>query len=102
MLFMAILYAAMAVVHRDLRWSRRAVVYRHPATWTVPALVGGLLAATYELWAVHVIGRWAYAEAMPTVFAVGLSPLLQMIVVPLLVVETCRHLLVAREPPEDA
>lgn len=50
--------------------------------------VGVLITIVMEWLATQVVGRWAYAEAMPVVpvLGVGLSPLLQWIVLPLLVV----------------
>jgi len=45
--------------------------------WPVFLLVLVATAAVIELRALAA-GRWAYAEAMPTVFTVGLSPLVQL------------------------
>ena len=45
--------------------------------------VGILITIGYEIYAVST-GRWAYDEQMPQIFGIGLSPLLQWIVIPLL------------------
>ena len=45
--------------------------------------VGMLITIGYEIYAVST-GRWAYDERMPQIFGIGLSPLLQWIVIPLL------------------
>jgi hypothetical protein len=45
--------------------------------------VGILITIGYEIYAVST-GRWTYARQMPQLFGIGLSPLLQWIVVPLL------------------
>lgn len=45
--------------------------------------VGILITIAYEIYAVS-IGRWSYDERMPQIVGVGLSPLLQWIVLPLL------------------
>ncbi len=45
--------------------------------------VGILLTVGSEIYAVST-GRWAYDERMPQIFGIGLSPLLQWIVIPLL------------------
>lgn len=91
MLFMLTLYLTLAVVHRNLCWVADRQTYAHPATWTVPPLVGILLAGNFELWAIYVSHRWSYG-AMPVipVLGVGLTPLLQMIVVPLATLMLCR------------
>lgn len=90
MLFMFLLYWAVAVIHQDLRWLSERAAYRHPATWVIPALIGSLLAISFELWAVHAVGRWQY-DTMPLVpiLQVGVSPLLQMILVPLATIGVC-------------
>lgn len=90
MLFMLIVYLTAAAVHRDLWWVINAPAFRHPATWITSALVGILLAVSLELWAVYVEGRWAYG-GMPLlpIIPVGLTPVLQMIVVPSLTLFLC-------------
>ena len=84
MLFMLTIYAALAVVHRDPLWVANRETYAHPTTWLIALLIGTLLAVSFELWAVHVDHRWQYAEAMPLmpIVHVGLTPVLQMLLVP--------------------
>lgn len=84
MIFMGVIYIALASSFADTDWLRRPGLLRHPATWTLPLIVGILLATCYELWAIHVEERWIYGELMPTVpvLHVGLLPLIQMIVIP--------------------
>ena len=85
LLFMLTIYTALAVVHRDPYWIANRAAYAHPATWIVALLIGALLAVSFELWAVYVDHRWQYTEAMPLVpiVEVGLLPVLQMLVIPL-------------------
>lgn len=91
MLFMALLFALVAVVHRRWTWIADRTAYAHPATWLIPVAFGILLAIGYELWAVHVIERWEYGQ-MPIVpyIKVGLAPVLQMILIPLAALGLCR------------
>jgi len=51
--------------------------------------VGILITIGYEIYAVST-GRWAYDEQMPQIFGIGLSPLLQWIVNPLLEIAAFR------------
>ncbi|HAI98319.1 TPA: hypothetical protein DCL30_02100 [Candidatus Peribacteria bacterium] len=83
LLFMLVIYAALAIIHRDPFWISNRQTYAHPATWIITPLIGALLAVAFELWAVYVAHRWQYA-AMPLipVVATGLLPVLQMIVIP--------------------
>ncbi len=84
LLFMLTIYAAVSIVHRDPFWVADRAAYAHPATWMIAILVGVLLAVSFELWAVYVDHRWQYTEAMPLIpiLQVGLTPILQMAVIP--------------------
>lgn len=86
MLFMLIIYAALGVVHRDPLWISNRSSYSHPATWILPIVIGILLAVNMELWALFVDQRWQYTDRMPIIpiLRIGLTPVLQMIVVPFL------------------
>ena len=53
--------------------------------------VGILLTVGLEIYAVST-GRWAYGEWMPQIFGIGLSPLLQWIVIPLLEIAAFRKI----------
>lgn len=66
MAFTLTLYLSGAVIHQDMAWIRIEAAYRHAATWTVTALVGVLLAISFELWAVHIVHRWEYGS-MPII-----------------------------------
>ena len=62
---------------------RRALWFRQPAWWTFAIYFASGLAVTIaiERWAIST-GRWQYRDAMPTLGGIGLTPLLQWIVVP--------------------
>lgn len=85
-----ILYCVLALVHRDIWWAAYRTNYRHPATWTLPVLFGVLLGVAFELWVIYVVHRWEYG-LMPIVpiVRVGLTPILQMIVVPSVTLALC-------------
>lgn len=80
MLSMIIIYTVLALIHRDFFWVQERGVYANPATWLLPILLGSLFAIGIELWALEA-HRWEYAT-MPTVFGIGLLPLLQMMFLP--------------------
>lgn len=97
MAFMLTLYLTVAAIHQQLWWLADRRSYTHAATWILQVLVGGLLAISFELWAVYAIHRWEYAS-MPLVpvIRVGVTPLLQMILVPLAATALCFWLVVPR------
>ena len=93
MLFMLTLYLTVAVIHKRLWWLSDRAVYSHAATWIVPLVIGVLLAVSFELWAVHAVQRWQYSS-MPLVpiIHVGVTPVFQMILIPLASTALCRWL----------
>lgn len=88
---MLIIYAVLAALNRNFFWVSDRTVYSHAMTWIVPLLIGAFLAVSFEWWALS-MHRWVYG-AMPTLLGIGVLPVLQMIVVPLMtLVVTMRFL----------
>lgn len=81
----AFAYTAAALTARSWRWMRG----RSLLPFAVYLVSGLAVTVAIEWWALS-SGRWRYAPAMPTVFGVGLSPLLQWIIVPLLLIAVVR------------
>lgn len=94
MIFMLVIYLALVSMHHDWVWVSKRESYTHVGTWMITIVFGALLGVSFELWAVHIDHRWTYAEAMPIIpiLGIGLSPVLQMIVVPILVLLLCGKL----------
>lgn len=79
-----------------------ALIVRHP-TWPggtrplvasiVYVAMGIAITAALELWATR-NAKWTYASQMPTIVGVGLLPLLQWLLIPVLVLGTIRRYLV--------
>jgi hypothetical protein len=83
LLFMFVIYVALAIVHRNLWWIADVSGYTY-ATWITALFVGAALAVSYEFWAVYVAHRWDYTSMMPLLplLRIGAFPVLQMVVVP--------------------
>jgi len=75
-------HAITALAFRERHWARRR---RAPALALFLAL-GVAYTAVSEWLNVRVAGSWAYAPEMPTVSGLGIAPLLQWVLVPLLAV----------------
>lgn len=73
----AVAYVAAALATRSILWPRR----RTALPVAIYFLAGLGITIAIERWAVSV-GRWEYREAMPAIAGVGLTPLLQWIVIP--------------------
>lgn len=83
-------YAAAAAAFRRPAWPFGC---RCQGPFTVCLLVGLAITIAFEYYALAT-GRWNYADVMPTVAGVGLSPLAQWIVVPsltLVLLQWARH-----------
>ena len=75
-------YCAAALVVRDLRWP-----LVHPASGAAIAVAIGVAYTGFSEWLnVSVRASWEYAATMPTLYGVGLSPLLQWLLIPPLMV----------------
>lgn len=92
MIFMLIIYLSLAIAHKNFWWVNDRRAYTKAATWFLPVLIGVLIAVGFELWAVYVDHRWVYGS-MPLIpfVKVGLTPVLQMILVPLAVIGWMRR-----------
>ena len=71
-------YLAVALVWRQADWPRQ-----RPWTGGIMLVALGLGYTVYSEWHnVYRVGAWAYTEAMPRVLGIGLTPLLQWLIVP--------------------
>lgn len=80
------LFAGVALVYKEKRW------FLHPTKAHVAILLA--LSVVFnvfvEYFNVYVTKDWAYSQSMPVFFGIGLLPGLQWIVIPLLLLLTCR------------
>lgn len=73
-----------AVAYFAASLARRRVLWVRQRTWWALAIYffsGLAVTIAIERWAIAV-GRWQYRDVMPTIGGIGLTPLLQWIVVP--------------------
>ena len=90
------MYLLVAVLWRDVAWIRK-MNGRQIGTVLVAGLV---LAASIEYRKVIVTQAWSYNRHMPTVFGLGLSPLLQLSMTGLWAFWLSGRVLCQREKPE--
>jgi len=74
-------YAVVAVFVRDWSWLLRLTL--GPVAGFVA--IGLILSATLEAISVYVWERWTYAPSMPLFFGIGVAPLAQWVIVPVVV-----------------
>lgn len=80
-LVILLVYFLLALFYHDIYWPK----HNRSLRYLVVVLIGGILAVGFELWALTK-GEWAYTGLMPVVpyIGVGLSPLLQLMLLPVL------------------
>lgn len=81
-------YVATALVLRRAWWPLERAWIGPAAVWVALGLVATV---AFELWALEQ-GRWVYGPAMPLLFGIGLLPLLQWVIVPVLTLVLIRYL----------
>lgn len=80
-LVIVILYFLLAAVKKDVFW----ITKMNKVDVTVLLILGAIVAVAVEKWAIG-IGRWEYLSAMPLIpyLKVGLLPVIQMMLLPIL------------------
>jgi hypothetical protein len=68
------IYLFLALMIKDILWLKEI----HLQRFIVFFLLGLIVGAAAEYWAVYVTHQWQYNYRMPVVFGIGLSPLLQL------------------------
>jgi len=88
MIILTVIFSAISLKNKNLEWIQKPSRLDY-----VLIVVFGILVATFiELRALR-IERWAYQELMPTIFGIGLSPLLQLFVTGIVSLWIARFLL---------
>lgn len=76
-LMAAAVFLAIGFLLRNWQWAKS-----FNRGWVMLWIVLPVWQATVEYYSVYIAQRWAYAEAMPLIFGIGLSPILQMLILP--------------------
>ncbi|MEO7795630.1 MAG: hypothetical protein ABIV06_12745 [Thermoanaerobaculia bacterium] len=92
-LILMVAFWVTAGAFRDRFWIQE----RRPGAIALFVMSGLVYTIWSEWWNVAIARNWAYAEAMPTVFGIGVAPLLQWLVVPILAVTLVRRFRAPRD-----
>ncbi len=76
-----------------MRWNRRWFLRSNRVSFICFVAAGVVYTCFSELVNVHIVRSWAYTESMPIIplISVGLTPVLQWIVIPLVAILLLRH-----------
>lgn len=80
-LMVAAAYLAIGFLLRNWEWPKN-----FNKGWVLLWLALPIWQGIIEYYSVYLYHRWAYAQAMPLVFGIGLSPILQMLILPSLAI----------------
>ena len=89
LMVLGLLYLGVGLMWRDLLWIK--TFQKKPVIFFL--ILGVVVAFTIEYRAVFYTHRWLYRNAMPTIFGIGLSPLVQLSVTGILAVWLDREIL---------
>ena len=65
----------------------------HPSTGSIFVVASTMAYTSWSEWYnVYRAGTWSYTELMPTIFGIGLSPLLQWLILPIVMVIAYRRI----------
>lgn len=73
------IYYIIALINKNTKW----IFTNKKLNYLITIILGTIIAVYIELNALNQ-DRWSYTQFMPTIFGIGLTPLLQMIILPLL------------------
>lgn len=87
-LIAATTYLLTAIVFRDFNWPAR----RPRSAGAFLLALGLAFTVASEWYNVYVLGVWAYKDTMPRIAGIGLTPLLQWAIVPVLMILALRRI----------
>jgi len=87
------IYLITAIVYKNLLWIKnikKEQIY-------IFSILGLIVAAVIEYRAIFVLDKWTYSNLMPTIFGLGLSPLIQLTVTGLIAIWLTRKLVFGKK-----
>lgn len=82
------IFAFAGIVLRSADWPSS-----RPWTGSILVVIGAMAFTVWSEWYnVYLAGNWGYTASMPMIFGIGISPLLQWLILPPVLVGACRKL----------
>ena len=73
LLFVFLIFALVSFINRSIKWAKNP----DKKDYLLITIFGLVMATLIEVVNLN-LGRWSYTQSMPTIFTIGLSPLLQL------------------------
>ncbi len=73
-LWIFLIFAIISLIYKNMNWINKPQL-KH---YALIILLGFILSTLIELINLN-LGRWSYLETMPTIFGIGLTPLIQLV-----------------------
>jgi len=88
-LLILVIYLIVSGILKDLFWMKKL----NPPVIGIFVFIGIIIAATIEYDAIYLRHKWSYSALMPTVFGLGISPLVQLSITGLLSIIITKELM---------
>ena len=79
-LWISLIFGVISLINKKMNWIKNP----KRNDYLLAILFGMIIAIFIEVVNVYFLGRWAYKEIMPTIFGIGLSPLVQLAITSIL------------------
>ena len=73
LIFISVIFALVSLKNKNLNWIKKP----SKQDYSTIVLLGLVIAIIIEINAIS-IGKWSYSNSMPTIFGVGITPLIQL------------------------
>ena len=83
-------YLIVSILFKDLSWINK-IKSKHIKTFSVVSIIFAII---IEYKGVYLLKQWSYSNLMPTIFGIGLSPLIQLAVIGIIAIYTTKRLIV--------
>lgn len=87
MLILSSIFLAISIKNRSFRWIKKP----SRTDYAIMIILGVITAAVIEAKAL-LLGEWSYKKLMPTIFGIGLSPLIQLFTTSIVSLKIFNHL----------
>ena len=88
-IYTILIYGIIAIINKDLGWIQNSLNRKNIA---ITVILWIILAIFIEYKWVYILWKWNYSNLMPMILGIGIMPLLQMMILPVLSFKIVRRL----------
>ena len=80
LIILTFIFITLSLIHKNLIWFNNLV----PLDYIIILILGFTIAILIEIKGVYLLNKWSYNELMLTIFGIGLTPLIQIVITTIL------------------